>query len=97
MTIETEWLNWDCSLKDCEFESCLEGDEYRLIDYSRQEEDVIKKNERNRSNQVKHKGRQIKPGEDQEDVKPQHLSPFKLYIEMNAGKQIFSREGQREG
>lgn len=43
MTIETEWFNWDCSLKDCEFESCLEGDEYRLIDYSRWEEDVIKK------------------------------------------------------
>lgn len=43
MKIETEWFNWDCSLKDCEFESCLEGDEYRLIDYSRWEEDVIKK------------------------------------------------------
>lgn len=30
-------------------------------------------------------------------MKPQHLCPFNFYIEMNAEKQIFSREDQGEG
>lgn len=54
--IRTERLNWVYSLKDCEFESCLEEDGYRLIDYCRWKEDVIK-HENKRSNQVKSKGR----------------------------------------
>lgn len=60
--IKTEWFNWDCSLKDCECESFLEGNGYRSLGDCKWEEDALK-NDSRRSNKVTSKGRWIKYGQ----------------------------------